>query len=148
MPTPQEVERARLLQLIHGATATSAAAQAVHRLDCVLLVAEGRSCAEVAEWFGVDKRTIERWVHAAYAQGIDGLAEHPHGGRPKKLSAAEVQSIWAGLLMPPSACGYQDAEWTGKRLALHIEKCHAIKLSVRSCQRMIASCHGGAARAP
>jgi transposase len=147
MPTPQEVERARLLQMIHGATAASAAAQAVHRLDCVLLVAEGRSCLEVAEWFGVDKRTIERWVHAAYGQGIDGLIDLPHGGRPKKLSAAEVQSIWLGLQSPPSACGYRDPAWTGKRLAMHIEKCHGIQLSVRSCQRMLASCRTGAPRA-
>lgn len=111
----------------------------LHRLDGVLLVAEGRSCSEVANWFGVNRRTIERWVHAADLRGADGLAEHhQHGGRPAKLSATQRLEIGLALLTAPSELGYSERRWTGKRLALHLVRRYRLELSVRSCQRLIA----------
>ena len=112
----------------------------LHRLDCVLLVAEGRSMHEVADWFAVDQRTIQRWVHAAYASGIAGLAEHHNGGRPAKLTPKQQQSIQLDLQATPMAFGYPARQWTGKRLAFHLERRYAVKISIRSCQRMIV-CH-------
>lgn len=111
----------------------------LHRLDGVLLVAEGRSCSEVAAWFGVNRRTVERWVHAADAQGADGLAEHhQHSGRPAKLSCAQQDVIGLALLAAPLVHGYPERRWTGKRLALHLASRFGLALSVRSCQRLIA----------
>ena len=124
-------------ELIRTALANGDSGHVLHRLDGVLLVAAGRSLDEVADWFGVDRRTIQRWVHAAYAQGIGGLAEHLNGGRPAKLSSALERSIRLDLQASPGTFGYPDQQWTGKRLALHLHKHHHVTLSVRTCQRMI-----------
>lgn len=111
----------------------------LHRLDGVLLVAEGRSCGEVAGWFGVNRRTVERWVHAADARGADGLTEHhQHTGRPAKLSSAQQEGIRLALLAAPLVHGYPERRWTGKRLALHLARHYGLDLSLRSCQRLIA----------
>lgn len=125
-------------EMIRTALARAESGRLLHRLDCVLLVAEGRSLCEVADWFDVDRRTIQRWVHAAYSEGIDGLVEHHNGGRPSKLTSEQEQSIWLVLQASPNAYGYSDRQWTGKRLALHLDKHHAVTMSVRTCQRMIA----------
>jgi transposase len=77
-------------------------------LHCVLLIAEGRSCYEVARWFGEDPRTIERWVHALDEYGIEGLREHHAGGRPTKLADEHLQHLALDLQKPPSACGYPE----------------------------------------
>lgn len=124
-------------EMIRSALHSARDGRLVHRLDGVLLVAEGHSCSEVAGWFGVDRRTVERWVHAAGARGVNGLVDHYHGGRPAKLSGAQAQTIRLALLAPPGVYGYADRQWTGKRLALHLTRHFGLDLSVRTCQRLI-----------
>lgn len=58
-------------RMIHASVTASPEQRFLHRLHCVLLVAKGRSCYEVAGWFGEDLRTIERWVHALDEQGVE-----------------------------------------------------------------------------
>lgn len=131
-------DAAQVRDMIRGALHGRPDAQWLHRLDGVLLVAEGRSCSEVAGWFGVNRRTVERWIHSAAAQGMAGLADHPHGGRPARLSNAQLQALAPDLLASPAALGYPDRQWNGKRLALHLAGRYGLVVSVRSCQRLIA----------
>lgn len=139
MQKPSGINADEVRAMIRLALHSADAGRLLHRLDGVLLVAEGRSCSEVASWFGVNRRTVERWVHAADLRGADGLAEHhPHTGRPAKLSSAQAQGIRLALLDAPCACGYPERRWTGKRLALHLARHLGLDLSVRSCQRLMA----------
>ena len=133
--------------MIQHALATDRSGKLLHRLDCVLMVAQGRPCSEVADWIGVDRRTIERWVHAAYVSGIDGLVEVHAGGRPAAFTPAQMEGVWPDLQASPRAFGYPESHWTGKRLARHLAKHHGITLSVRTCQRLIARQGAGKARA-
>ena len=124
-------------ELIHASVKTSSEQRFLHRLHCVLLIAEGRSCYEVARWFGGDPRTIERWVHALDLHGIEGLREHPAGGRPAKLASAQAQRLALDLQKPPHVSGYPKREWSGKLLTQHLEGSYGVKLSARQCQRML-----------
>ena len=123
--------------MIGVALADSPAGQLVHRLDGILLVSQGRSCQEVADLFGVDRRTVQRWVHSAYLHGLQGLVQRHRGGRPDTLSAAQLQSVQRDLRSLPTALGYAHREWSGKLLALHLRQHHQVEISVRTCQRMI-----------
>ena len=67
--------------------------QFLHRLHCTLLIAEGRSCCEVARWFGKHPRTIERWVHALDLHGLEGLRDRHAGGRPAKLAGETARRL-------------------------------------------------------
>lgn len=124
--------------LIGVALVGDSGAVLMHRLHCVLLVAEGRSVDEVANWFGVGRRTVQRWVHEAYLHGIDGLTAHRHDGRPPSLTLERTTAICRDLMSSPGAFGYPGARWTGKRLALHLDRCFGMVVSVRTCQRIIA----------
>ena len=133
--------------MIQQALATDRSGKLLHRLDCVLMVAQGHRCSEVADWIGVDRRTIERWVHAAYVNGIDGLVEVHAGGRPATFTPAQMESVWPVLQASPQAFGYPESQWTGKRLARHLANRHGITMSVRTCQRLIARQGAGKAAA-
>jgi transposase len=126
-----------LRALIHTAVRTSSEQRFLHRLHCVLLVGEGRSCYEVARWFGEDPRTIERWVHALERRGVEGLHEHHAGGRPAKLTAQQAQRLALDLQNPPPLSGYPKRQWSGKLLTQHLGDRYGIKLSARQCQRML-----------
>lgn len=130
-------QRAR--DLIHRSLKTSCEQRFLHRLHCVLLIAEGRSCYEVARWFGEDPRTIERWVHALDLHGVEGLREHHAGGRPAKLAGEQAQRLALDLQNPPRLSGYPKREWSGKLLKQHLAGSYGVKLSARQCQRMLRS---------
>jgi Winged helix-turn helix len=55
-----------------------------HRLHGLLLVCNGQSCVQVADLFGEDRRTIQRWVTRFEALGLEGLREGERPGRPQR----------------------------------------------------------------
>lgn len=111
----------------------------MRRLACALLVARGCRCQEVAGWFDVDVRTVQRWVSMACRRGAQGLVEHLRAGRPSRLNAQQLEYTLRELHGPPSVAGYSATQWSGKRLALHLNRAYGVSLSARSCQRLIAS---------
>ena len=123
--------------VIHASVKNSCEQRFLLRLCCVLLIAEGCSCYEVARWFGEDPRTIERWVHALHGHGVEGLREHYAGGRPAKLTGEQAQRLAVDLQKPPLLSGYPGREWSGKLLTQHLAESYGIKLSARQCQRML-----------
>ena len=76
-----------------------------HRLHCVLLVASGLSCERVAGIFGDSPRTLVDWVRRFDRNGLAGLAEGNHSGRPTRLSAKQLEEIHALVRQPPTAAG-------------------------------------------
>lgn len=124
-------------ELIRASVRASCESHFLHRLHCVLLVAENRSCYEVAQWFGENPRTIQRWVHAFNNHGMEALRPHHSGGRHAKLADAQMQRLVLDLQEPPRLFGYTERKWGGKLLAQHMESSYGIKLSVRQCQRII-----------
>ncbi len=124
-------------ELIRASVKTSCEPHFLHRLHCILLVAESHSCYEVAQWFGENPRTIQRWVHAFDKNGMEGLRKHYSGGRRTKLADEQMQRLALDLQKPTCVFGYPKRDWGGKLLTQHIEKYYGIKLSVRQCQRII-----------
>ncbi len=46
-----------------------------HRLHGLLLVASGQSCEQVANLFGEDRRTVQRWVNRFETHGLEGMRD-------------------------------------------------------------------------
>jgi transposase len=52
------------------------------RYHSILLLMDGRSCPEIAQWLYRDEETIRGWVHAFNEAGLFGLKHTPIPGRP------------------------------------------------------------------
>ena len=52
------------------------------RYHGLLLLLDGKTCAEIAQWLYRDEETIRSWVHAVNAAGLPGLERAPIPGRP------------------------------------------------------------------
>jgi transposase len=52
------------------------------RYQCVLLLFDGKSCAEIAQWLYRGEDTSRSWVHVVNAEGLLGLERDPIPGRP------------------------------------------------------------------
>lgn len=108
----------------------------LHRLHCVLLVAEDISCYQVAEWFGEHPRTIERWAHQYNESGISGLRDEEKR-RPAKIGIEQRKRLQTDIFRGPCELGYNQNGWDGKLLQTHLEHSYGIELSVRQCQRIL-----------
>jgi transposase len=52
------------------------------RYHCLLLLLDGKSCPEIAQWLYRDEETIRSWVHAVNQAGLPGLERDLIPGRP------------------------------------------------------------------
>lgn len=107
-----------------------------HRLHGVLLVAQGMSAPQVAQFLGDGTRTVEYWVKRFNAEGLSGLVEGERPGRPARLSEAQLERIGLILRESPRAHGMTGNLWDGKTLAEWLRRNWAVELSVRQCQRL------------
>ena len=108
-----------------------------HRLHALLLVSLGRSCQEVAGWFGESPRTVQRWQQGYSSRGLDGLRDHWAGGRPARLSLQQRVRIAQEVRALPHVLGLTQARWSGKLLSRRIEALYGVRLSERQCQRLL-----------
>src|SRR4051794_39602767 len=99
--SPAELERRRLL--------------AIERIN------EGFSTEEVAEFLGIDSRSVRRWVSAFRLNGSAGLAR-PLSGRPTKLTPTQEKIARRWLADSPTEYGFATELWTAPRLAQLIEQ--------------------------
>lgn len=125
----------------------------LHRLHVVLLVSLDCSCQQVAAWFGDDPRSVQRWSLACERDGVEGLRNHHAGGRPGRLTAAEQVQMMLDLSREPISQGFTQTRWSGKLVALHLERRFGVALSQRRCQALLQQQKrrtpaGGVARLP
>src|SRR5215212_8078290 len=80
-------------------------------------VLEGYPIEEVAEFLGVHRTTVSRWVAAFRARGTPGLAARPATGRPPKLTHAQEKIVRRWLADKPTEHGFATDLWTGPRVA-------------------------------
>ncbi len=52
------------------------------RYHCILLLLDGKSCPEIAQWLYRDEETIRAWVRAFNGAGLHGLERASIPGRP------------------------------------------------------------------
>ena len=107
-----------------------------HRLHGLLLVAGGQSCQRVAETFGENPRTVQRWVKRFEEYGLDGLREGERPGRPSTLDAKQWAALGRDMWRTPKDFGHAAHLWDGKLLSEHLRRHYGVTLGVRQCQRI------------
>ncbi len=93
----------------------------------VLACAEGLANTAVAERFGVTPQTVGKWRRRFILRRLDGLADEPRPGAPRKVTYDVAAQIVAKTLQssPPSA-----PRWSTRSMA------QATRLSQRTIARI------------
>lgn len=60
------------------------------RYQAIVLAAQGRSSADIAQHLACSRRSVQVWVRQYNVEGPDSLKEQPHTGRPPRLSGPEL----------------------------------------------------------
>ncbi len=95
----------------------------------VQAVERGLNVIEVATAYGVDRRTIHRWLARYDADGEDGLARQPGSGRPRKLAELSEDDFRWVVLQRATDYGFEADLWTVARLQVVLEECLDVVVS-------------------
>jgi transposase len=107
-----------------------------HRLHGLLLLSSGQSCQQIANLFGEDRRTVQRWVKRFEQEGLEGMRDSQRSGRPACLDAKQWTALGRDLRRSASDFGHPGHLWDGKLLSIHLKERYQITLGVRQCQRI------------
>jgi transposase len=83
---------------------------------------DGYSADEVADFLGVDVRSVWRWWHRFQRTGWAGLAAQSVGGRPSKLTPTQAKIVFRWLRESPTEHGFSTELWTAARLGVLIHE--------------------------
>jgi len=109
------------------------------RAQIVLAAARGHPNARIAAGLGVSVDTVRKWRGRFMARGLDGLADLPRPGRPRRISAADRAAVVALACQLPAATGVPLAHWTGPELAAELAARRlASPMSASSVLRILA----------
>ena len=84
---PTDPAEERILRRL--ASARHAPASLIQRARIITASWDGASVAELAQWLGCHPKTVYKWLHRFNADGLDGLADLPRPGLPRRISEHE-----------------------------------------------------------
>lgn len=92
---------------------------------------------EIAQRFGVHKRTVEKWVHKLREGGMHGLKAIPNVYPTCALDQTQLRRLEKLLLKGSYSLGYDDGLWTCARVAELIEKEFGVSYHPMSIGRLL-----------
>jgi transposase len=99
------------------------------RQRAIEAVGRGMEVSRVAQAFGTDRRTIQRWLARYRLEGENGLCRKPGSGRPRIL-ASLTEADWRSIIVKPASYfGFETDLWTVRRVQAVIEDRHRIGVS-------------------
>jgi len=114
---------ARDRQRLSRALNQTSEARVFRRIQAVLLIAQGRSFADVGQITGLALRSVYQLVNR-YLQShqVASLQDQPRSGRPPAAPDLTAAQILRELRRPPLRLGYRTNTWTVETLAQHLNE--------------------------
>jgi len=105
---------------------------AARRMLALALVLDGKSRMEAAASCGMDRQTLRDWVHRYNADGLAGLRDRAHPGRPARLTAAQKEELGRLVETGPDLETDGVVRWRRVDLQAVIKKRFDVDLAPRS----------------
>jgi transposase len=100
-------------------------------------VLDGLAPDEVAEFLGVEARSVRRWMQSFRRHGWAGLAAERPSGRPSKLSRTQEKILLRWLADPDMDLGFPTELRSAARIAELIEDEWGVQFNVRYLPRWL-----------
>jgi transposase len=105
-----------------------------HRVQIILMAHRGRRHPAIAHDTGTSQRSVQRWLNAYLASGLDGLRPRKAKGASPKLTADLTPLLRQWVIDGPAACGLDRANWTYTELADYLYKTQGLRVGKSALQ--------------
>jgi transposase len=122
---------------LRRAAARTKDADVARRMLALAFVLEGKSRTEAAHSCGMDRQTLRDWVHRYNAEGLEGLSDRPHPGRPPRLTAEQMRELEALVERGPDPKTDGVVRWRRIDLATHIATRFHVTLHERTVGKLL-----------
>ncbi len=122
---------------LRRAAARTKDADAARRMLALALVKEGMSRIQAARACGMDRQTLRDWVYRYNAQGLEGLCDRPHPGRPPRLSAQQMRELEALVEKGPDPQTDGVVRWRRVDLRAVVERRFGIEMHERTVGKLL-----------
>ncbi len=108
------------------------------RLTAAIAYKNGVTQTELAEWYGVERRTIYSWLKRLEQEPLEQAVQDDHrSGRPRKLTEKQQKQLEQTLQEPPTEVGIDAPAWTPALLCEFLEETFDVEYSIPSCRRLM-----------
>lgn len=108
------------------------------RLLAAIAYKNGVTQTELADWYGVQRRTIYSWLKRLEDPRIENAVRDAHrSGRPRKLTDEQRSSLEQTLHEPPEPSGDDAVVWTPELVRRYVRDRFGIDYSLPSCRRLM-----------
>src|SRR5262245_24394877 len=115
-------------QLKRLSQSRTAAVRDVERARTILQSCQGQRVPAIARMLDLCEPTVRMWMKRFNEQGMAGLADAPHRGRPATYTREQVGLVVATALSDPQQLGQAFACWTFDRLARYLRETHGLAM--------------------
>ncbi len=126
---------------LRAAFRSSADLKLRHRLQIVLMAHRGRPHGDIATDLGCSRSSVQRWLNAYLAAGLDALTPRKAGGPAPRLSDDLAPLLKRWVTEGPAERGIDRANWTSAELADHLHKVKGIRVR-KSAMPAFGARHG------
>jgi transposase len=126
---------------LEGVLGTTPDVKLRHRVQIVLMAHRGRKHPDIAADTGTSQRSVQRWLNAYLANGLDGIRPRKAKGAKPKRTADLIPVIRPWVIDGPAEQGLDRANWTYPELADHLYKTKGIRVGKSALQAFGAK-HG------
>lgn len=113
------------------------------RLITAIAYKNGVTQTELAEWYGVQRRTIYNWLTRFDDHSIESaIHDDERPGRPRKLEPAQQDDLYAALGESPTAVGLDEETWTPPLVRQYVRDSFGVVYSESSCRRLLNEATG------
>ena len=107
------------------------------RSHILLLLGDGQTWLTVASLLYCSSRTIDRWVKRFHAEGVEALAGHKPGRRPRiDASGVKLAVEWV-TQKTPRDFGFLRSRWCCEAVAALMRKLHGIEVGRETVRRWL-----------
>jgi|GEM_PF-242209 len=107
------------------------------RILIFLLLNDGKTQQEIADFIGCSLRTVAYWFKQGDPSNLDSLQDGRSKGNYKKVTTEYIKLLLEIIDKEPKEFGYEFGRWTAARLAEHLEKETKISLSSSRIRRIL-----------
>lgn len=107
------------------------------RILILLLLNDGKTQLEIAEFIGVSKNKVGYWCMHGDPDNLETLKDKRMEGNYQKATKEYVEMLLSTVEKEPEELGYEFGRWTATRLSTYLEEKTGIKLSSSQVRRIL-----------